>query len=256
MTETPHIVSDVMTRAVVVRRDAPFKEITRTMGQWKVSAVPVLEGEGRVIGVVSEADLLPMEEFRDSAPNLNEQRRTLAGLAKAGAVTAEELMSTPAITVPPDVTLAQAARIMAVRRVKRLLVVDDEGSSRASSAAPICWKYSCGRTSRSRRRSAAPWCTTSSRTPPPPSTSRCARKSSRSEYLKRHLLHQGVYLERIRGDRVLHEALTVGADPLHLALVFNLSHTAASRYATIAQNLLDEQMGVRRDAAGRESGRS
>ncbi|MDX3230431.1 hypothetical protein [Streptomyces sp. ME19-01-6] len=63
-----------------------------------------------------------------------------------------------------------------------------------------------------------------------------------AEYLKRHLLHQGVYLERIRGDRVLHEALTVGADPLHLALVFNMSHTAASRYAAIAQSLLDEQI--------------
>ncbi|MET8518345.1 hypothetical protein ABZV45_44755, partial [Streptomyces sp. NPDC005077] len=62
-----------------------------------------------------------------------------------------------------------------------------------------------------------------------------------AEYLKRHLLHQDVYLERIRGDRVLHEALTAGADPLHLALVFNLSHTAASRYAAIAQNLLDDQ---------------
>ncbi|MFF8029016.1 transposase [Streptomyces sp. NPDC007896] len=63
-----------------------------------------------------------------------------------------------------------------------------------------------------------------------------------TEYLKRHLLHQGVYLERIRGDRVLHEALTVGADPLHLAQVFNLSHTTASRYATIAQSLLDDQI--------------
>ncbi|MFB6781959.1 hypothetical protein ACFCX0_32365 [Streptomyces sp. NPDC056352] len=63
-----------------------------------------------------------------------------------------------------------------------------------------------------------------------------------AEYLKRHLLHQGVYLERIRGDRVLHKALTVGADPLHLALVFNMSHTAASRYAAIAQSLLDDQV--------------
>ncbi|MFI6967196.1 hypothetical protein [Streptomyces sp. NPDC050255] len=63
-----------------------------------------------------------------------------------------------------------------------------------------------------------------------------------AEYLKRHLLHQGVYLERIRGDRVLHEALIVGADPLHLALVFNMSHTTASRYAAIAQNLLDDQI--------------
>ncbi|WP_051858012.1 hypothetical protein [Streptomyces cellulosae] len=62
------------------------------------------------------------------------------------------------------------------------------------------------------------------------------------EYLKRHLLHQGVYLERIRGDRVLHEAPTVGADSLHLVLVFNLPHTTASHYAAIAQNLLDDQI--------------
>jgi len=126
--ETPHIVSDVMTLTVVaVGRDAPFKEIVETMGQWRVSAMPVLEGEGRVIGVVSEADLLPKEEFRDSDPSLYEQRRRLSDVAKAGAVTAAELMSTPAITVHPDVTLAQAARIMAVRHVKRLPVVDDVG---------------------------------------------------------------------------------------------------------------------------------
>ncbi|WP_406067731.1 hypothetical protein OG372_04120 [Streptomyces sp. NBC_01020] len=74
------------------------------------------------------------------------------------------------------------------------------------------------------------------------------------EYLKRHLLHQGVYLERICGDRVLHEALTVGADPLHLALVFNLSHTAASRYAAIAQNLLDDQ--IEQTAEMRSEGRA
>lgn len=125
---TPHVVSDVMARTVVaVGRAAPFKEIVRTMEQWKVSAMPVLEGEGRVIGVVSEADLLLKEEFRDSDPSLVEQRRRLSDVAKAGALTAEELMSTPAITVHPDATLAQAARIMAVRHVKRLPVVDDVG---------------------------------------------------------------------------------------------------------------------------------
>jgi hypothetical protein len=61
-------------------------------------------------------------------------------------------------------------------------------------------------------------------------------------YLHRHLLGDGVDLDQIRGDRVLHEALTVGPDPLHLALVFNLSHSAASRYAFAAQNLLDDQL--------------
>ncbi|GAA2473686.1 CBS domain-containing protein [Streptomyces longisporus] len=124
---TPHIVSDVMTRTVVaLGRGATFKEIVKTMQQWKVSAMPVVEGEGRVIGVVSEADLLPKEEFRDGDPDRYTQLRRLADLVKAGAVTAEELMSAPAVTVQAHASLAQAARIMALHKVKRLPVVDDE----------------------------------------------------------------------------------------------------------------------------------
>ncbi|MFE0962822.1 CBS domain-containing protein [Streptomyces fungicidicus] len=126
MPETPHIVSDVMTRTVVaVGRDAPFKEIVRTMEQRRVSAMPVLEGEGRVVGVVSEADLLPKEEFRDSDPTPVEERRRPSDVVRAGAVTAGDLMSSPAVTIHSDATLAQAARIMAVRHVKRLPVVDE-----------------------------------------------------------------------------------------------------------------------------------
>jgi CBS domain-containing protein len=124
----PHVVSDVMTRAVIaVGRDAPFKDIVRLMERWKVSALPVLEGEGRVIGIVSEADLLPKEEFRDGVPDRFTQRQRLSDLAKAGAQTAEELMSSPAVTVHGATTLAEAARIMARRDVKRLPVIDDEG---------------------------------------------------------------------------------------------------------------------------------
>jgi CBS-domain-containing membrane protein len=121
MPDTPYTVSDVMTHTVVaVGRDAPFKEIVELFQQWKVSAMPVLEGEGRVIGVVSEADLLHKEEFRDRDSFSGD----LADRIKAGAVTAGELMSAPAVTVHPDATLAEAARIMARRRVKRLPVVD------------------------------------------------------------------------------------------------------------------------------------
>ena len=83
------------------------------MEEWKVSALPVLEGEGRVVGVVSEADLLPKEEFRDSDPDRYTQLRRLSDLAKAGAVTAGELMTAPALTVHANATLAQAARTMA-----------------------------------------------------------------------------------------------------------------------------------------------
>ncbi|MEW2609955.1 CBS domain-containing protein [Streptomyces sp. NPDC047880] len=125
---SPHLVSDVMTHTVVaVGRDAPFKDIVTLMQEWKVSALPVLEGEGRVIGVVSEADLLLKEEFRDSDPDRLTQMNRLSDLSKAGGMTAADLMSTPAVTVHPDATLAQAARVMAQRKVKRLPVVNDQG---------------------------------------------------------------------------------------------------------------------------------
>ncbi|WP_371658396.1 CBS domain-containing protein [Streptomyces sp. NBC_00280] len=128
MSSSPRSVSDVMTHTVVaVGRDASFKDIVKLMEQWKVSALPVLEGEGRVIGVVSEADLLPKEEFRDSDPDRFTQLSRLSDLAKAGGLTAADLMNAPALTVHADATLAQAARIMAQRKVKRLPVVNAEG---------------------------------------------------------------------------------------------------------------------------------
>ncbi|MGX1912682.1 CBS domain-containing protein [Streptomyces phaeochromogenes] len=122
MPESPYTVSEVMTHTVVaVGSEAPFKEIVGLLDQWKVGALPVLAGEGRVVGVVSEADLLHKEEFRDT------DEGDLAERAKAGAVTAGELMSTPAVTVHADATIAEAARIMARRHVKRLPVVDGSG---------------------------------------------------------------------------------------------------------------------------------
>lgn len=126
MPDSPYTVSDVMTHTVVaIGSEAPFKQIVELLGQWKVSAVPVLAGEGRVVGMVSEADLLAKEEFRGSAHGPGEGDS--AHRAKAGAVTAGELMSSPAVTVHADAPLAETARIMARRHVKRLPVVDGVG---------------------------------------------------------------------------------------------------------------------------------
>ena len=60
-------------------------------------------------------------------------------------------------------------------------------------------------------------------------------------YLNWNLQRHGISIERIRRDRILHEALTARADPLHLALIFGLSHTTASRYTLIACDLLPDQ---------------
>ncbi len=128
MNHSPHVVNDVMTHTVVaVGPEASFKEIVETMEKWQVSALPVLEGDGRVVGVVSEADLLPKEEYRDGPPVMADQSQPPEDLLKAGAVVARDLMTTPAVSVRADATLAQAARAMARRRLKRLPVVDGEG---------------------------------------------------------------------------------------------------------------------------------
>ncbi|MES9608094.1 hypothetical protein [Actinomadura sp. NPDC000929] len=59
-----------------------------------------------------------------------------------------------------------------------------------------------------------------------------------SAFLRAHVSRRGVDLERIRRDRLLHEALTAAPDPLHLAMVFNVSHTTAARYAAVARRIL------------------
>lgn len=131
MTGGPHIVSDVMTTAVVsVRHDTPFKEIVRTLRQHNISAVPVVAADGTVAGVVSEADLMPKEEFRDSEPSRLAAMRRLDDMVKAGSEQAAQLMTAPAITVDARATLSRAARVMAKTKVKRLPVVDVAGHLR------------------------------------------------------------------------------------------------------------------------------
>lgn len=60
-------------------------------------------------------------------------------------------------------------------------------------------------------------------------------------FLKKHLTLRGVSLHCVRSDRVLHEALTSGADPLRLAVVFGLHPTTATKYAELARRILAEQ---------------
>jgi CBS-domain-containing membrane protein len=60
-------VNDVMTTQVVaVKRDATFKEMAAVLRRFQVSALPVIDDDQRVIGVVSEADLLAKEALNES----------------------------------------------------------------------------------------------------------------------------------------------------------------------------------------------
>jgi CBS domain-containing protein len=121
-------VKDVMTTNVVwVERDTPFAAIAAAFHQFRVSAFPVLDEAGQVIGVVSESDLLSKLALRcgeEPMPGMVHGILHQREMQKARAVTADELMTSPAATISPDDTLEQAARLMYVRKVKRLPVVD------------------------------------------------------------------------------------------------------------------------------------
>jgi CBS domain-containing protein len=122
-------VEDVMTRTVaIVSREAPYKEIVRLMDEHRVSALPVVDGSGLVVGIVSEADLLLKEEFPPLEPGRAPLiRRHRADRAKASGSKAEDLMTVEVVTIRPSATLSEAARTMHRHGIKRLPVVGPDG---------------------------------------------------------------------------------------------------------------------------------
>jgi CBS-domain-containing membrane protein len=121
-------VKDVMTRDVMaVCEGAGYKEIIAAMRHRRISALPVLDDHDRVVGVVSEADLLLKQAYEDRPRGSPRQLLRRQERAKAAALTAGQLMTSPPVTVAPAATVAEAARVMHGRRLKRLPVVDAAG---------------------------------------------------------------------------------------------------------------------------------
>jgi CBS domain-containing protein len=123
------IVKDVMTTHVVaVKKDTSFKEMATRLRQHRVSAFPVVDDDGKVVGVVSEADMLTKEALVASAglrPDPPAQLPHRTEFIKAGATMAADLMSTPPVTISPEELVTSAARLMYSFKVKRLPVVDE-----------------------------------------------------------------------------------------------------------------------------------
>jgi CBS domain-containing protein len=129
-----HRVRDVMTTDVVtVDRITPYKEIAALLAGHGIGSVPVLILGRHVAGVVSDADLLAAQDERERAahpdgaarphrPHLPHRHDHHLGLV------AEELMTSPAVTIHPDATLPAAARLLNSHHLKRLPVVNPDGT--------------------------------------------------------------------------------------------------------------------------------
>ncbi|MCU7730977.1 CBS domain-containing protein [Actinoplanes sp. KI2] len=112
-------VRDVMTSDVVTAGpDASISELAGLLTRERISAVPVVADDGRLLGVVSEADLAAQIPHPRTAPH-----RTIVTRAPR----AKDLMSGPVRTAAPDELLSTAARRMRRRNVRRLIVTDDTG---------------------------------------------------------------------------------------------------------------------------------
>jgi CBS domain-containing protein len=121
-------VGDVMTTKVIaVKRSADYKGICGVLRQYRVSACPVINDQGKVVGVVSEADLLYKVADPSPPSGLIRLRWKLGEESKVNAVTAGQLMTSPAISIQPDALVGVAARVMQNRRVRRLPVVGPDG---------------------------------------------------------------------------------------------------------------------------------
>jgi CBS domain-containing protein len=123
-------VQDVMTTSVVtIDRITPYKEIALLLAEHRISGVPVLTMGRHVAGVVSEADLIAVEdEHARQARSGATGRLHLPGHHHPHKdLTAANLMTSPAITIHPEAPIPSAARLMTTHRIQRLPVVDPDG---------------------------------------------------------------------------------------------------------------------------------
>ena len=120
-------VKDVMTTRVFwVKKDATFREMAVALRDHRVSAFPVVDDEYKVIGVVSEADMLTKEALVDE-PGMFGGILHRRDQAKARGITAGDLMTTAVVAVRPEDTVEHAAKLMYDRGVKRLPVTNADG---------------------------------------------------------------------------------------------------------------------------------
>jgi len=124
------LVRDIMRKDVVmVKRDTDIQEAARRLSGLRISGMPVVDDVNKVIGVISEADILSLAGVK-RGHTLKDILRHVLGeplpVRKEGN-TVGDIMSSPAITIGPDGDIREVAIILDERRIKRLPVVDAEG---------------------------------------------------------------------------------------------------------------------------------
>ncbi|AOW98688.1 MULTISPECIES: CBS domain-containing protein [Moorena] len=128
-------VAEVMTREpIVVQPQTPIKEVIKIIAEQSISGLPVVNEAGKLVGVISEADLLWQETgveppvyimFLDSVIYLENPARYDQELHKALGQTAGEVMTGHPMSIKPDQPLRKAAKLMQEKSIHHLPVTDE-----------------------------------------------------------------------------------------------------------------------------------
>lgn len=140
----PTLVRDLMRHLAVAPQDMWFREMVRLIRDRSTDCLAVVDARGRLVGVVTEEDLLLklMRRWLESRAAESESRARRAERRKAAGATAREVMTEPVLTADPALPATEAARLMRDRNVRHLLVVDRDGRPagvvhRADLLAPL-----------------------------------------------------------------------------------------------------------------------
>ena len=127
------IAKEVMkTELVTLREDTPVKEIARLMLEHDISGLPVVDGQGKVLGVVSELDLM-RKQIKPNDPSIwtmlwgmdaDREKKQRDAIRKYMGKTAGEVMTSPALTVDVSDSLEKVGNLMFNKQIKRVFVTD------------------------------------------------------------------------------------------------------------------------------------
>jgi CBS domain-containing protein len=128
------LVKDVMTKNVIaVKKDTKVRELIEILTKNRISGIPVVDEENRVIGIVSEADLLfatktgKIRGLREFLKRLIGEEYSTLATPLSGDLKVEDIMTSPVITASPDMDIEEASKILSEKKIKRLPVVDENG---------------------------------------------------------------------------------------------------------------------------------
>jgi len=123
-------VQDVMTKGVIsITKYEPIMQVADILTEKNISGLPVVDKDRRVLGIITQADILSMigvsreHTFKDLLKHMLGEPLPLRKMGD----TVGDIMTSPALTIKPDANIAEAVKIMDERKIRRLTVVDEKG---------------------------------------------------------------------------------------------------------------------------------